>query len=204
MSAGRYISWGALAAVLLLPLAAVQAYEVQQLDATLDSRRYRVAFEATLAAPPEAVMAVLTRYEDYPALDPRIRSARIEQDAADKRLVTTLIGCVASWLCRELDRVETLRETPLVLEAMIVAERSDLRYGRTVTTLKPDGAGTHVTYVSEFEFGVFAPGWLVGKPVLEALRDGTRSMFEAVEQRACAAAAPAGPAATPLAGAATP
>ena len=52
-----------------------QAYEMQRLAASFAAPRYRVEFEATLAASPAAVMAVLTRYADYPALDPRIRLA---------------------------------------------------------------------------------------------------------------------------------
>lgn len=172
------------AVALAIASLSASAYEVHRLATSLEDRRYRVDFEATLDAPPAAVMAVLTRYDDYPALDPRIRSAHVENGADARLLVTELKGCVSSWLCRELDRVEALHESPLVLEADIVPARSDLRYGRTVTTLRADGAGTHVTYVSEFEFGVFAPAWLVRRPMLRALEDGTRRMFEAVERRA--------------------
>ncbi|MFO1377169.1 MAG: SRPBCC family protein [Steroidobacteraceae bacterium] len=165
--------------------AGAAAYDVRDLVADYSEHRYRVRLTARLDAPPAAVMAVLTRYERYPSLDPRIREARVQAGAdGQRRLVTLLEGCVGSWLCRDLKRVESLREAPLVLEAIVVPEESDLRYGRTVTTLTSEGEGTHVEYTSEFELGFWAPAWLVRRPMLRTLESGTRDMFAAVEEAA--------------------
>ena len=176
-----------LAAALWLVIAShdAAAYDVENLVADYSERRYRVRLTARLDAPPGAVMAVLTRYERYPSLDARIREAHVRAGAdGQRRLVTLLEGCVGSWLCRDLRRVESLRESPLVLEATVVPEESDLRYGRTVTTLTVEGEGTHVEYVSEFELGFWAPAWLVRRAMLRTLESGTRDMFAAVENAA--------------------
>lgn len=170
---------------LVIASAGAAAYDVENLVADYGERRYRVRLDARLDAPPAAVMAVLMRYERYPSLDPRIREARVQTGAdGQRRLVTRLQGCVGSWLCRDLRRVESLRESPLVLEATVVPEASDLRYGRTVTTLAPEGEGTRVAYVSEFELGFLAPVWLVRRAMLRTLENGTRDMYAAVERAA--------------------
>lgn len=174
-----------------LVASAARSYEVERLIADYGEHRYRVRLSAVLEAPPAAIMAVLTRYGDYPSLDPRIRTVKLEHGPQGRRLlVTTLQGCVGSWLCRDLRRVESLRESPLVLEADVIPGESDLRYGRSVTTLSPVGERTRVSYVSEFELGFWAPAWLMRRAMLRTLESGTRDMFAAVERAARTPAAP--------------
>jgi hypothetical protein len=180
-----------LALWLTLATSTAAAYEVGNLVADYGDRRYRVRLTALLDAPAPAVMAVLTRYDRYPSLDARIRTARVETGVqGERRLVTELAGCVGSWLCRDLQRVESLRESPLALEATVVPAESDLRYGYTVTTLTPDGDRTRVSYTCEFELGFWAPAWLIRRPMLRTLENGTRDMFAAVEHAARASTAP--------------
>ena len=105
----------AVAAALALAVASAsaKAYDVENLVADYGERRYRVRLQARLDAPPAAVMAVLTRYDRYPALDARIREAGVQAGIdGHRRLVTLLEGCVGSWLCRDLRRVESLHESP--------------------------------------------------------------------------------------------
>ena len=66
---------GAVAALALSPV--VHALDVERLDVELRDDRYVVEFVAQLDAPTEAVHAVLTDYDAYPTLDPRIQESRV-------------------------------------------------------------------------------------------------------------------------------
>ncbi|HZF27415.1 MAG TPA: hypothetical protein VEZ88_14225, partial [Steroidobacteraceae bacterium] len=63
------------AALLLSPVAS--ALDVERLDVGLQGDRYVVDFVAQIDAPADAVQAVLTDYDDYPRLDPRIQESRV-------------------------------------------------------------------------------------------------------------------------------
>jgi len=168
----------------VLPPAA--AMTVERLEVGERGEYWFVEFDAGLAAPAGAVMAVLQDYAAYPALDPRIRTARVVGEHEGRPLLhTRLHGCLAAWFCRDMDRYEQLEEGDRRLVARAVPGRGDLEYGHTETLVEPlpDG-GAHVRYRTEFEPAFWMPRWLVRSAMVRTLERGTLAMFGNVEARA--------------------
>lgn len=175
---------GAIAWVAAIPSPA-SAMDVERLVVGEHGKAYFVEFEAVLDAPAQAVMAVLTDYSRYQSLDPRIAEARVigEQDGAPL-LYTRLRGCLGSWFCREMERIERISQSEGVLVAEAVPGRDDLASGLAETYIKAVGGRSHVRYRNEFEPSFWMPRWLVRKPMLATLESATRRMFASVETRA--------------------
>jgi polyketide cyclase/dehydrase/lipid transport protein len=168
----------------LVAAGAADGIEVSKLQVREEGRRYVVEFEAQLAAPPGAVMRVLTDFEGYPALDSRIILARRSMRDGKPLLFTRLRGCVGSVFCRTMDRYELLDQRPGRLVATAIPGEGDLRYGLTVINVEPRDGGTRVGYRNEFDPSFWMPRWIVRKAMYTTLREGTLRMFEAIEARA--------------------
>lgn len=178
------------AAILLAAAWPAAALDVHKIEVREQGRHYIVEFDARLAAPPAAVMAVLTNYTIYPKLDPRILEARMAGTQGGKPLLyTRLRGCLGSVFCSTMERWEALDEKPDRLTATAVTGRGDLRYGQTVTQLSTEGGGTRVRYRTEFDPAFWMPRWLVRSAMRATLTDGTIGMFRAIEARAGTAGA---------------
>ncbi len=174
-----------LAAAMALPPAQAGAMEVLRLEVSEHERAYVVEFDARLAAPAPAVMAVLTDYARYPELDPRILEARRLPDRDGRPvLYTRLRGCVGSVFCRSMDRYEWLDEGRGRFVATAIPGEGDLLRGETVTRVVPDAGGARVSYRTEFEPSFWMPRWLVRGAMHATLREGTQEMFARIERRA--------------------
>lgn len=175
----------ALLAALAVP-PSVAAMTVDRLVVGERGGRWFVEFDASLAAPAAEVMAVLQDYAGYPALDPRIVTARLVGEHEGRPLLyTRLHGCVAAWFCRDMDRYEQLEEGDRVLVALAVPGRGDLEYGRTETRVEPlPEGGARVRYSTEFDPTFWMPRWLVRSAMERTLERGTLAMFGNVETRA--------------------
>ena len=146
---------------------------------------YFVEFESALDAPVQAVIAVLTDYQRYPSLDPRIAEARIVEDSDGRPLLfTRLRGCLGSWLCRDMDRYERITQTETLLVAESVAGMGDLLHGRAVTHFEARDGRTQISYRTDFEPSFWMPRLLVRAAMLRTLESATREMFDNVEARA--------------------
>lgn len=188
MKAGRLT---AVCALLLMHLGPAAAMTVGRLDVGERGRGYFVEFEASLDAPPEAVMAVLQDYNRYPDLDGRILEARIVgRDGGRPLLYTRLRGCVGSVFCRDMERYERLTETASRVVAEVVPGRGDLDSGHTETRVEPEGTGSRVSYRTQFVPSFWTPRWLVRQAMRKTLEQATHSMFTRVESRAQQAAPP--------------
>jgi len=161
------------------------AINVVKLQVTEQGRRYVVEFEAQLAADPQAVIMVLTDFENYQRLDSRILIARLTGTRDGLPLLyTRLRGCIGSIFCRSMDRYELVEVQPERLVATAIPGEGDLRYGLAVTRLEPRAGGTRVRYRNEFEPSFWMPRWLVRNAMHTTLREGTLEMFQAIEVRA--------------------
>lgn len=167
----------------LLAASTAFAIDVERLVVQRVEDRYVVEFQAQLAAPAEDVGAVLTDYDHYPELDPRIQEARRdEQDRA--RLHTRLRGCLGGLMCRTLQRVETLEERPGEVIATALPAESDVRYGLTHSRWEASRGGTEVNYRLEITPDFWVPP-LFGPPLMiKTLREGTLNLFTNVERAA--------------------
>lgn len=173
--------------VAVLALAApAHALDVKRLEVALQGDRYVVEFNAELDAPADAVRAVLTDYAAYPELDPRIKESRVLSRDPDHsvRLYTSMRGCLGGWLCRTMQRVEKVKETPDELLATADLSQSDVLFGLTRSQWQSNDHGTQLTYRMEImpKFWIpplFGPGLMIS-----ALRSGTLELFTNVEKAA--------------------
>ena len=136
-------------AVVALALSpAAHALNVERLEVNFRDDRYVVEFVAQLDAPTEAVHAVLTDYDAYPTLDPRIQESRVlgrDREHA-VRLYTRMRGCLGTLLCRTMQRVEDIHEMPDELLATAILDQSDVRFGVTRSQWQAKENGTQVVY----------------------------------------------------------
>lgn len=165
----------------LLAAPAAFAIDVERLEVQRFEDRYVVEFQARLAAPAEEVGAVLTDYEHYPALDPRILEARREE-ANHSRLHTRLRGCLGGLFCRSMQRVETLEERPGEVIATAVPAESDVRYGITHSRWEAREGATAINYRLEITPDFWVPPLIGPRLMIKALREGTLSLFTNVER----------------------
>lgn len=173
--------------VLLLVLAGepASALTVDKLDTRFDHGVYRVALAAHLQAPPASVAAVLRDYEEYPSLDPRIRSSeRLADEPDGVVLIRTLVHACAGFFCRNVERVERVEQSTDGLVATVVPDRSEFRRGITRTRWQASGTGTLVTYEVEFEPGFWIPEIIGRTLAVDSLRSSTLELFGNVESRA--------------------
>jgi hypothetical protein len=171
-------------ALLLSPLA--QALDVEQLDVNLQGDRYVVDFVAKLDAPADAVHAVLTDYDDYPNLDPRIQESRVlARDRLNSvQLYTRMRGCVGGLFCRTMQRVEEVVERPDELLATAILDKSDVRFGVTHSQWQSKANGTELVYRLEIMPKFWIPPLFGPRMMINTLRSGTLELFTNVEKAA--------------------
>lgn len=175
---------GAVAALTLSPV--VHALDVERLDVELRDDRYVVEFVAQLDAPTEAVHAVLTDYDAYPTLDPRIQESRVlGRDRLNSvRLYTRMRGCLGTLMCRTMQRVEEIQELPDQLLATAILDQSDVRFGVTRSQWQSTEHGTEVIYRLEIMPKFWIPPLFGRRLMISALRAGTLELFTNVEKAA--------------------
>jgi hypothetical protein len=162
------------------------ALEVRRLDVSFQGDRYVVVLNAQLDAPPDAVGEVLRRYDDYPALDPRIVEAKVlsREREHSLRLYTRMRGCLGTLMCRSMQRVEQVEERPDELLATAVLDESDVRFGVTRSQWQPQNGGTALQYRLEIMPKFWVPRFFGRRLMLATLREGTLSLFTNVEREA--------------------
>ena len=178
----RALTWLLLSATLVAGPA--RALTLERIEARYERGVYRVSLQAVLAATPEAIVAVLSDYRDYPSLDRRIRSSEEVDAPGGVVLVRTLIHACAGFFCRNVQRVERIDRTPDGIVATVVPEQSDVRHGVARTRWQVRDGGTWVSYEAEFEPGFWVPA-IVGRTLaLDSLRASTLELFGNLEARA--------------------
>lgn len=146
---------------------------------------YRLTMEVILNAPADRVQAVLRDYAQYDKLDPRILESRViaHPQPDEFELYTRIHACFAL-LCRNVDRVETVKEGPMELLATVIPAKSDAKRGSTHTVLIADGNRTRVHYTTYIVPKFWVPALFGRSIMLHTLRDATLSMFEHIEKMA--------------------
>ncbi len=174
-------------AVVALALSpAAHALNVERLEVNFREDRYVVEFVAQLDAPAEAVHAVLTDYDAYPALDPRIQESRVLGRDRDHslQLYTRMRGCLGTLLCRTMQRVEEIQEMPDELLATAILDQSDVRVGVTRSQWQATEQGTQVVYRLEIMPKFWIPPLFGPRLMISTLRAGTIELFTNVEKEA--------------------
>lgn len=175
-----------LLAAVSLRSAAAGAFEIEKSETRYADRRYQCELSVKLDAPLDEVEAVLRDYERYPSLDTRILQARIiERPEPNVVVLETTVRACFVWFCRNVTRVERVRESEHALVATSDPGRSDVKFGETETQLASDGdGGTLVHYRTSVTPGFWIPSVVGRRWMLRTLEDATGDLFMNVEMRA--------------------
>ncbi|WP_295543840.1 SRPBCC family protein [uncultured Thiohalocapsa sp.] len=187
-----WMGGGSLAALCIAALFAgpVAGDPALTLDVAYADGRYRLRADIQIAAPAAAVRARLTDYANLTALNPAIRESRVESAPApyDARVTTLVRACVQRLFCRELKRVEDVREEPRRLVAVIVPAGSDFSAGRTEWRLYPQPEGVRVSYRAELTPDFLVPPVIGTALVKQGLERELRRLLHNLERLARARA----------------
>jgi hypothetical protein len=156
------------------------------LDVSHTDGRYSLRADMEIAAPAAAVRARLTDYANLTALNPAIRASRVESAPSpyDARVTTLVRACVQQLFCRELKRVEDVRERPQRLVAVIVPAASDFSAGRTEWRLYPQPDGVRVSYRAELTPDFMVPPVVGTALVKQGLERELRRLLRNLERLA--------------------
>jgi hypothetical protein len=172
--------------LLALAAAPLPAESLLSLDVHHEDGRYRLRADMEIAAPAAAVRATLTDYANLTALNPSIRQSSVRAAPApyDARVTTLLRACIRELFCRELKRVEDVREDPQRLLAVIVPAQSDFRAGRTEWRLSPRPDGVRVSYRAELTPAFTVPPLVGTALVKQGLERELRRLLRNLERLA--------------------
>lgn len=164
------------------------ALAIDHIETQYRDGEYRLTMTATLAAPLSRVEQVIRDFDKYPQLDERILESRVlpktaKQTPDQAELFTRIQVCVA-FLCRKVERVETVQLRPGEIIATVQPARSDAARGETHSELTADGEHTHLRYTTYIVPKFWVPGLFARPALLRQLHDATVSLFTNVEQRA--------------------
>lgn len=160
-------------AILSLTLAstAANAAEIRRLDITRDGSRFGMNLDAHLSTPLEASYRAFRNFDNLPRINDAIEAAESLDDApaGAERLRTRVRVCVWKF-CTRLEQVQDIRETRsddgYALNAVVLPERSNLRYGTAAWQLRDCDGGTCLGFQAEVIPDFWVPP-LIGPWVIE-------------------------------------
>lgn len=163
------------------------AADFRSLDVSRDGDSYQVKALIYLAAPPQAVFAVLTDYEHFTRISGSIvESRRVQQlDAADTLVYTDTRFC-ALFFCRHVKEMQKVTKLPPGdIRSTVLPEKSDdVKSGSAVLHLRPEGEGTLLDWSIRLEPGFWVPPLLGPLLVERSLRSEGRRSAAGVEKLA--------------------
>ena len=116
------------------------AATIDELDVKRQRGRYSLEAEATLAATPESIFAVITDFDDnaYSRISRGYKESRYLEPSADgtPMVYTRLEGC-ALWHCMSLERTERLEtDAPRWIKSTTLPEGSNFKYSTSEWMLR--------------------------------------------------------------------
>jgi hypothetical protein len=163
------------------------AADFRALDVSRDGASYEVKALVYLAAPPQAVFAVLTDYEHFTRISGSIvESRRVQQlDAADSLVYTDTRFC-ALFFCRHVKEMQKVSQTPPSdIISTVLPEKSDnVKSGSAVLHLQSEGEGTLLHWEFRIEPGFWVPPLLGPLLVERGLKAEGRRSAAGVEKLA--------------------
>ena len=145
------------------------AAEFRTLDVSRDGDSYEVKALIYLAAPPQAVFAVLTDYEHFTRISGSIvESRRIQQLNAADALVYTDTRFCALFFCRHVKEMQKVTQVaPGDISSTVLPEKSDnVKSGSAVLHLEAEGEGTLLHWQIRLQPGFWVPP-LIGPLLVE-------------------------------------
>lgn len=177
---------GGFALAVLLLASPAHAFTIERSEARYVEKHFTYELVVTLDAPIDRVSQVLQDYAGYPSLNERILEAKVlERPAPDVVILQTTVEVCFAWICRNVIRVERVREARYSLLAIADPARSDVKFGETHSQLAPAHEGaTRVTYVTNVVPGFWVPPLGGRRMMLKMLETETRALFMSVERKA--------------------
>jgi hypothetical protein len=175
----RVADW--LAWLLLAPGIAC-AGEIRESSVTLADGVYRITVDARIAAPPGAVYRAITDYDHLSRINGSIVESRIVRTfGPDRHRVRSVIRACILFFCRSVLQVQDIaRHGQRRVEADILPELSDFRYGRAVWQLEADGPGTLMHFTAQLEPAFWVPPligpWLFEHKIVSELLESTAAI----------------------------
>lgn len=160
------------ACLLLLATTTALAEDVDRLDVGRDGARYRVDLHARLDAPLADAYAVFSDFHNLPKINDAVEAVAPlpAPQPGTERWRTRVRVCVA-FFCTHLEQVQDVRHSQDAsgyrLDATVIPEMSNLRYGKADWRLERCGAQTCLSFSAELEPDFWVPPllgpWLIGR-----------------------------------------
>ena len=165
---------------------AAQAADFYSLTVNRDGDSYTMSADAHLAAPPAAVYAVLTDYEHLTRISSAVLKSRVERRLDDgSALVYTDSRACALFFCKHITELQKYTKPgPQDIVAEVVPEQSNLKSGRAVWHLEPEGEGTRLRWQMEAVPAFWVPPFIGPSLVQRGLRTEGRRGVAGVEKLA--------------------
>jgi uncharacterized protein YndB with AHSA1/START domain len=161
---------------------------IRTLEITHEDGRYHLVANSLLDAPPEALFAVLTDYDDdaFSRISEIYKeSGYLPPDGDGTPLVYTVVeGCLLFY-CRTMSRVERLEvDKPHLIRTTTLPERSDFKYSRSEWLLQPEQGGTRVIYRQDAEPDFPVPPFIGPRLIKSTLLKGGADAIDHLEELA--------------------
>ena len=161
------------------------AADFRSLDVSRDGDSYQVKALIYLAAPPQAVFAVLTDYDHFTRISGSIvESRRVQQLNPAEALVYTDTRFCALFFCRHVKEMQKVTQVPPGdISSIVLPERSDnVKSGSAALHLQAEGQGTLLDWQIRLEPGFWVPPLLGPLLVERSLRSEGRRSAAGVEK----------------------
>jgi hypothetical protein len=174
--------WMIVAGLYMISLSA-NASQLIRLEVEQKDDVYNVYVEMDVDAPVEAVLAVLTDYEQLNRLSDSIIDSKIINSKNENvvRVQTQIENCVL-FFCMDIRKVEDVIEDKNGrITASVVADSSDFRSGHAVWEVKRTAHGSRVIHTARLEPDISVPSWMGASIVKSSLRQELRQSFRNLE-----------------------
>lgn len=171
----------AILAWVLLPLAAA-AGQILQSAVTEQDDVYDIDIRARIEAPLATVHRVITDYDHLYRVNPAIVESRIvRRDSPVKHRVHTVIKACILFFCKRVVQLQdVVQQGDRRVEAVILPEESDFRYGWMLWELTAHGTATDMHFSARLEPAFWVPPligpWLFERQILRELLESARYM----------------------------
>ncbi|MGB5473093.1 MAG: SRPBCC family protein [Gammaproteobacteria bacterium] len=168
-----------LACLLLVP-GIVCAGEIRKSSIALAGGVYRIMVDAHIDAPPDTVHRRITDYDNLSRINHSIRESRVLQTfSPDRHRVHSDITACILFFCRHVTQVQDIvQHGRRRVEASILPELSDFRYGHAVWLLEADGPNTLMHFTAQLEPSFWVPPligpWLFENKIVSELLESAR------------------------------
>lgn len=157
----------------LLATGAGSAEEIRSLEVTNEHGRYRVSFDAVLAAPAAKTRPYMIEPRQWPRLSEIISDARVLERLDDDRqkVHVTFKACVLFY-CKTVQKVEEMRRlADGDIVTLALPEDSDFDYAHERWRISGDAHHTRVQYEAELVPSFFVPP-VIGPYILKSELEG--------------------------------